>query len=129
MEWGKRNFSEILKQFYKALKNVTLNPTKAEIGLSQIEYVGHTVDGNGITILEERRKHVLDVLLPKTAKDLKSFLGLVSYYRDHLRDHSTIVQPLYQCITPYIPRNKVKWTKELEQLFYQVQESLNKAPP
>ena len=122
-----RNFETVLQRL-KAY-NVTLNPTKAEIGLSQIEYVGHTVDGNGITISEERRKHVLDVPLPKTAKDLKSFLGLVSYYRDHLQDHSTIVQPLYQCITPYIPRNKVKWTKELERLFYQVQESVNKAPP
>ena len=46
-----RNFETVLQRLREY--NVTLNPTKAEIGLSQIEYVEHTVEGNGITFLEE----------------------------------------------------------------------------
>ena len=77
----------------------------------------------------KKRKHVLDVPLPISQKDLKSFLGLFSYYRDHLRSHSEIVQPLHSLLVPYQPRLKLKWTDELKTLFYRVQESVNTAPP
>ena len=35
---------------------------------------------------------------PSTLKDLQSFLGLVNYFKDHLRDHSLIARPLYQMV-------------------------------
>ena len=35
--------------------NISLNPKKTNIGLPRIEYVGHTIRGEGISILAERR--------------------------------------------------------------------------
>ena len=121
------NFETVLQRLREY--NITLNPKKAKIGLSQIEYVGHTISGEGITISQVKRQDVLDVPLPVTQHDLKSFLGLVSYYRDHLRNHSTVVHPLHKLILDYKPRNKIHWTEEFTKLFYTVQESVNKAPP
>jgi len=47
-------------------------------------------------------------------KELQSFLGLVNYFKGHLRDHSAIAKPLYDMVTVTI-RNKIKlltWTNE-----------------
>ena len=101
-------FLENLEKVLKRLKeyNISLNPKKTKIGLPKIEYVGHTISGEGISISAEKRQDVLDVPLPVTQQDLKSFLGLVSYYRDHLCSHSSMVQPLHKLIVDYKPRNK-----------------------
>ena len=40
-----------------------------------------------------------------------------------------MVQPLHKLIVDYKPRNKIRWTKALEEVFYQVQASVNDAPP
>jgi hypothetical protein len=40
-----------------------------------------------------------------------------------------MVQPLHKLIVDYNPRNKIKWTKALEEVFYKVQASVNDAPP
>ena len=128
---SEEEFFENLEKVLQRLKeyNISLNPKKTKIGLPKIEYVGHTISGEGISISAEKRQDVLDVPLPVTQQDLKSFLGLVSYYRDHLKNHSTLVQPLHKLIIEYKPRNKLKWTEELTKLFYQVQENVNNAPP
>ena len=127
---SQEDFLHNLDRVFKRLEefNILLNPKKAKIGLSQIEYVGHTINENGVTISKEKRDYVLDVPIPQIQKALKSFLGLVSYFRNHLKDHSTIVQPLQQMITPYVPAKKLKWNPQLIELFYQVQKSVNEAP-
>ena len=122
-----KNFTKVLEQLRQF--NIFLNPKKAKIGLTKIEYVGHTVSGDGLSISDEKRNHVLDVPLPTSQKELKNFLGLVSNYRDHLRSHSETVQRLHSLLLPYQPRLKRKWTDELKKLFYRVQESVNTAPP
>ena len=33
---------------------------------------------------------------PRTLKELKSFLGLINYFKDHLCDHPVIAHPLHQ---------------------------------
>ena len=40
-----------------------------------------------------------------------------------------MVHPLQKLILDYKPRNRIKWTEELKNVFLQVQESVNNAPP
>ena len=77
---SQEDFLHNLDRVFKRLEefNILLNPKKAKIGLSQIEYVGHTINENGVTISKEKRDYVLDVPIPQSQKALKSFLGLVS---------------------------------------------------
>ena len=71
---------------------ITLNPAKCKLGLSQVEYVGHTIDKDGLHFTRERLDSVLQIPRPTTKKQLKSFLGLANYFRDHIKNHSTIVR-------------------------------------
>jgi len=40
--------------------HVTANPEKTELGLDEVEYVGHLISSTGISFTEEKRLQVLD---------------------------------------------------------------------
>ena len=59
----------------------------------------------GLKMSQPKIRSVLDFLNPVIAKQLKSFLGLVNYFRDFIRNQSSIVHPLHQLLLNY---NKTK---------------------
>jgi hypothetical protein len=80
------------------------HPKKARIGLKSVEYTGHVIDRTGISFSREKIQTLLDFPPPATKKLLKSFLGLANYYRDHIKDHSTLAAPLQRYIKNYTKR-------------------------
>ena len=64
--------------------NITVNPEKVKMGLTEVEYVGHLIDKHGISFSQEKKNKVFEFRLPEKAHELKSFLGLCSQYRDHI---------------------------------------------
>jgi hypothetical protein len=94
-----------LKQF-----NITLNPEKCKFGLTQVEYVGHTIDETGLHFSQEKLDKVMNFDKPTTHKQLKTFLGLISYFREHVNNHSELVHELQQMITPYFKSRKLVWS-------------------
>jgi hypothetical protein len=41
---------------------------------------------------------------------LRSFLGLVNYFRDHVKGLCTIVKPLNDMMNPYEKNTQISWT-------------------
>ncbi len=56
-------------------------------------------------------------------RQLKSFLGLANYFRDHVNDLSNKVKPLNDIMVPYKKGTSIDWTPRLEQCFWDVQDS------
>ena len=59
----------------------------------------------------------MDFPRPDTKRQVKSFLGLANYFRDHIKDHSTRVRSLQQLVDKYDKkqaRHKIKWSDECE---------------
>ena len=56
------NLEKVLKQLDKHKINV--NPDKCFFGLSEVEYVGHTINGNGLTFSREKIDKVLQINTP-----------------------------------------------------------------
>jgi transposase InsO family protein len=75
-------------------KYITVNPIKCDFGMGEADFIGHVVDYEGKRMSREKIEKVLNFAKPMTVKELRSFLGLVNYFRDHIKDHSKIVQPL-----------------------------------
>ena len=46
-----------------------------------IQYLGHTVSGEGIKLLPEKLTCIEEMAPSKTPKEIKQFLGLIGYYR------------------------------------------------
>jgi RNase H-like domain found in reverse transcriptase/Reverse transcriptase (RNA-dependent DNA polymerase) len=104
---------------------ITVKPSKCLFGVSSLEYVGHVIDSEGMTFHENKIRKVLKFDQPKYGKQLKSFLGLVNVFRDHIRQHSVIVRPLHKLLTNYDRTRRLVWTPEAEIAFNVIQQQIS----
>ena len=103
------NVAAVFEKFKKY--GVKVNPRKIKLGVSQIEYVGHVIDREGLHFSREKLDSVYNFKQPMYAAQMKSFLGLANYFRDHIRNYSELARPLQDMVgmTPYNRRNKLHW--------------------
>jgi hypothetical protein len=96
---------------------VTANSEKTELGLDEVEYVGHLISSTGTSFTDEKRLQMLDFPLPETEKALLQFIGLANYFRDHA-PHMT--EPLRKLIDikKYKGSKKLTWTSESIEAFH-----------
>nr|KYP57088.1 Retrovirus-related Pol polyprotein from transposon 17.6 [Cajanus cajan] len=68
--------------------------SKCTFGLQNVEYLGHSVSGSGVSMEKEKIKAVLEWSVPTNLKQLRGFLGLTGYYRRFIRGYASIAAPL-----------------------------------
>ena len=71
-----------------------LQPEKCQLFQAQIEYLGHRVSEDGISVMDNYKKVVMEWPVPKTVTDVKAFLGKCGYYRKFIQNFSKIAAPL-----------------------------------
>jgi hypothetical protein len=111
---------------------VFANARKCKWGYPRVEFVGHQVDETGLTFSREKLEGVLKVRKPETLKQLRSFIGLAPYFRDHVRDFVTFAHPLQQLLNRGFHTLGVKkgnleilWTSVEELAFHVLKEAIN----
>ncbi|GBN25970.1 Retrovirus-related Pol polyprotein from transposon 17.6, partial [Araneus ventricosus] len=76
------HLNNILKVFQRLQKaNLKLSPKKCRFFRKEVSYLGHIISADGVKIDPEETKAVVDWPRPETVHDLRSFLGLCTYYR------------------------------------------------
>ena len=111
---------------------VTLNPKKCRFGLSRIEYVGHTIDSTGISFSREKLDSVVDMPKPKNKGEMKTFLGMVTYFHSHIANLSSLEAPLVAMIgekyTKRLRGSGIQWTAAGEKSFTAIKEAIDNCP-
>ena len=88
-------------------------------------FLGREVSKDGIQVDSKKIEAILEWPRPTTVIEVRSFLGLASYYRRFVKDFSKIVAPL----TKLTQKNmKFIWTDKCEEHFQLLKDLLTSAP-
>ena len=79
---------------------------------------GISVDPSKITAIQDWKQ-------PTTPTEVRSFMGLASYYRKFVKDFSKISGPLTKLTKKH---EKFKWTSDCEEAFQELKSKLTTAP-
>ena len=90
---------------------MTVKESKCSFGMKKIEYLGHIIGGGELAVPEHRAAAMQEYKLPRTKKQLRSFLGAAGYYRKFVQGFarmSSVLSPWTAKLAPSV----VDWTEE-----------------
>jgi hypothetical protein len=93
--------------------------------MQRLPFLGHIISPKGIAPDPEKIEAVQQILPPKNVTQLRSFLGLVGYYRQFICNFSAIAKPLNQLLQKDEP---YKWTDAQHEAFIELKQRLISAP-
>lgn len=99
--------------------------SKCDFYKEEIQYLGHIITREGITVDPEKIRTIMEWPVPKDVTDIRSFMGLAGYYRRFVEGFSRVEYP----ITSLQKKGKAfKWTLECQRSFEQLKHLLTTAP-
>jgi hypothetical protein len=112
-----RTFQECLLN----LQRLKLNPEKCQLFQKEVQYLQHVVSPEEITTDPEKLRASREWPTPKNKKEIRSFLGLCTYYRRFISGFANVLKPLTK---PTEEKQAFQWTAELKAAFRTLKESL-----
>ncbi|MBW0567767.1 hypothetical protein O181_107482 [Austropuccinia psidii MF-1] len=87
--------------------------------------LGHKVSGLSLAIDQNKVSAVLQKPVPKSIKEMQSFLGFPSYYRNHIKNFAYITSSLYKLCSKDVV---FQITKERRDAYERIKNELTNAP-
>lgn len=118
-----------LKQLFQRLREarLTARPSKCVVGVETVGFLGHVLSAGTIKPSPEKVKDIRKCQRPTNKKQVRSFLGLVGYYRKFVPNFSAISAPLSDLTKKGQP-SKVRWGPEQENAFATLINQLSQSP-
>ncbi|EYB97728.1 hypothetical protein Y032_0138g2082 [Ancylostoma ceylanicum] len=103
---------ELLKEICTRMidANLRLKAQKCYIMQTEVSFLGHIIDEQGVHMDPEKVRAIEMYPTPKNVKELKTFLGMAAFYRKFCLGFSKISGCLYSLTSP-----KAKWLWESQQ--------------
>ena len=121
---------EHLAKVFKTIAEagLTINPEKCMIAAKSIQYLGYTIKEGLIEPQMSKVEAILNIPIPSNKKEIRSFLGLVGYYRRFIPRFSELASPLTEMLKKGRSVDPEKWTKEEHHSFEVLRKTLCKHP-
>ncbi|UYV74968.1 hypothetical protein LAZ67_12001925, partial [Cordylochernes scorpioides] len=125
-----KNFEEHLSNIKKVFKrleaaNLKLSPKKCKLFKKEVAYLRHIISAEGVQTDPEKTETVRKWPTPKDLTQLRSFLGLCTYYRRFIPGFSNIARPLHRLTESGRP---FVWTPDCQRAMEKLKEMLVAAP-
>ncbi|KAH9697420.1 Endonuclease [Citrus sinensis] len=116
-----------LRQVLQVLRDneLFLKLEKCSFAQQEVEFLGHKIAGGKIMMKNAKVKAILDWEPPSKVPELRSFLGLVNYYRHFIKGYSAKAAPL----TDMLKKNRTwHWSEECQRAFEELKKAISEEP-
>jgi ribonuclease HI len=104
---------------------ISLNPKKSNFALKEGKLLGHIVSADGVKIDPKRVEAIKNLSLPRSKKDIQSFLGTINFVRRFIVNFAELTKH----ITAMLRKDsEVKWTEAARHSFNAIKEAITTAP-
>ena len=116
-----------LREVFERLRhaNLKLGAAKCTFAAKEVSYLGHRVTEEGLLPDPSLLAAIRDIPPPKTATEVRSFLGLAGYYRRYVKGFAAIAAPLHALTR----KDAVfHWSEDCQNAFDQLKTRLTTSP-
>lgn len=113
----------VFDRFRKTNFKVQLD--KSEFLRQTVKFLGHIITPEGILPNPDKIEAIIKFPIPKTRKEIQSFLGLIGYYRKFIKDCAKLTKPLTSCLKKGA---KIEHTKKFIEAFEACKRILTNSP-
>ncbi|MBW0534206.1 hypothetical protein O181_073921 [Austropuccinia psidii MF-1] len=105
--------------------NLKISLKKCNFGQQELLALGNKVSGLSLAIDQNKVTAILQKPVPKSIKEVQSFLGFASYYRNHIKNFAHITSSLYTSCSKDVV---FQITKERRDSYERIKHELTNAP-
>jgi hypothetical protein len=67
---------------------------RRDFWIDKVPFLGHIISNGGISVDPAKVKEIMEWRVPATVTEIRSFLGLVGYYRRFIEGFSKVAKPM-----------------------------------
>jgi hypothetical protein len=99
-----------LRMLFQTFENVgiTIKPEKTFLGYPSAVVLGQNVDSMGLSTTSEKLEAIAKLSFPENLRELETYLGMTSYFRNYIPGYADIAKPLQGRKTQMLKRGPVK---------------------
>lgn len=117
------NLQAVLQRFREY--GIKLRADKCRLGEASVTYLGHRIDAAGLHPSEKNVEAIRLAPAPRNVTELRSFLGMLTFYNKFLPNLSTLLSPLYRLLEK---KSKWSWDGPEDDAFREAKAALCSAP-
>ena len=102
-----------------AAAGIKIQPCKTKLFQSEVEYLGHKISKGGVWMIQEYVHGIRDWPVPKSVKEVATFLGFAGYYRTFIPQYSALTNRL----NGIKKAEKFLWNEEIERDFVELKKA------
>jgi hypothetical protein len=123
LEEHQRHVTQVLTKLRES--KLYAKESKCDFFKEEVEFLGHLVGRNGVRMMEDKVKAIVDWPTPSKVADVRAFLGTAGYYRKFIRGFSGIAMPLSDLTKE---DSKFQWGAPQETAFQRLKAAIAQEP-